>query len=249
MSSLDFGEEASRVVKKFEEKGAIIRVMGAIVIRKHCPRFQHLAIAMKRVLTDLDFVTYGRFGHLVRPIFVELGYFPDERFNAYFGRTRQQYRNTANSQLADVFCDRLEMNHTVDFTNRLELDSPTITLADFLLEKLQIVQLNEKDAIDTALLMREHKIGTANDETIDARYISKVLAKDWGFYYTVSGNIVKVKNYALSNLSAEDGKDVASKVDQLLNWIDNEPKTYKWKVRASMGTKKKWYKDVGDVVR
>jgi hypothetical protein len=246
---LDFSEEASRVVEKAEEKGVIIRVMGATVVKKHCPRFQHLDIATKRVLTDLDFVTYGRFRHLVKPIFIELGYTPDERFNAYFGRSRQQYGDAANNRMADVFLDRLEMNHTIDFKGRLELDSPTITLADFLLEKMQIVQLNEKDAIDTALLLREHKVGNVNNETIDARYIAKILANDWGFYYTVSNNLAKVKKYALSDFSEDDGEDIGSKIDQLLKWIDDEPKTTRWKLRARIGAKKKWYNDVADIVR
>jgi hypothetical protein len=249
MTLLNFAEEASRVVEKAEEKGITIRVMGATLIRKHCPRFQHLHTAMKRVLTDIDFVTYGRFGHLVKPMFIELGYTPDERFNAYFGRGRQQYGDAANSRMADIFLDKLEMNHTLDFRDRLELDSPTITLADFLLEKMQIVKLNEKDAIDTAVLLREHQVGSVNDETVDAGYIAKILAKDWGFYYTVATNLAKVKNYALSNLSGEHGEDIASKIYQLLKWIDNEPKTRSWKLRARVGTKKKWYNDVADVVR
>jgi hypothetical protein len=245
----DFSEEACRVVEKADERGVIIRVMGATVIKRHCLRFQHLSIATKRILTDLDFVTYGRFGSLIKPIFIELGYTPDDRFNAYFGRGRQQYVDSENNRMADVFLDRLEMNHTVDFKDRLELDSPTISLADFLLEKMQIVRLNEKDVIDTALLLREHKVGNVNDETIDAGYIAKTLARDWGFYHTVRSNLTKVRKYTLSNLSEEDDKDINSKIDQLLASIENEPKNSKWKFRARVGTRKKWYNEVADVVR
>ena len=129
------------------------------------------------------------------------------------------------------------------------MDSPTITLADFLLEKMQIVQLNDKDKIDTVVLLREHEIGDVDKETINAQYISKLLAKDWGFYYTVTTNLGKIKEYAQSSMTEEDSRDVAAKADQLVQRIENEPKTTGWKMRARVGPKKKWYKDVEEVVR
>jgi hypothetical protein len=245
----DFVDEACRVVEKAQEKGIIIRVLGATVIRKHCPRFLQLHTALKRELTDIDFVTYGKFNPMIKSLFVELGYKPDDRFIAYFGMNRQQYQDTANHRIADIFFDRLEMNHTLHFKGRLELDSPTITLADFLLEKMQIVQLNEKDQIDTAVLLREHEVGASDKETVNAEYIAKLLAKDWGFYYTVTTNLSKVKDYAKSKLPAEDSQDTAPKIDRLLEWIEKEPKSTGWKIRARVGPKKKWYTDVEEIIR
>jgi hypothetical protein len=141
------------------------------------------------------------------------------------------------------------MCHTLDFRGRLEFDSPTITLADFLLEKMQIVELNEKDKIDTIVLLREHEIGDSDNETINARYISKLLSKDWGFYYTTTTNLVKIKEYAGVHMSEEDRRDVVAKAGQLVERIDNEPKTTGWKMRARVGPKKKWYRDVEEVIR
>jgi len=245
----DFVDEATRVVEKSQEKQIVIRVMGATVIRKHCPKFQHLHTALKRELTDIDFMTYGRFNPMMKPLFVELGYTSDDRFNAYFGMMRQQYNDPVHHRMADIFFDRLEMCHTIDFKGRLELDSPTITLADFMLEKMQIVQLNDKDKIDTAVLLREHQIGDSDKETINAEYIAKLLAKDWGFYYTATTNLEKVKEYAHSNMSGEDSLDIAAKVDGLAEWIEEEPKATAWKMRARIGPRKKWYRDVEEIVR
>jgi hypothetical protein len=245
----DFVEEATRVVERAHDKGIVIRVLGATVIRKHCPKFIRLHTGLKRELTDIDFITYSKFNPKMTSLFVELGYTPDSRFNTYFGMKRQQYHDLENKRIADIFFDRLEMNHVIDFVGRLELDSPTITLADFLLEKMQIVQLNEKDKIDTIVLLREHEIGSSEKETIDAEYIAKLLAKDWGFYYTVTTNLGKVRNYAESAVSPEDSQDVAKKINRLLELVDGEPKTTGWKLRARVGAKKKWYTDVEDVVR
>ena len=79
----------------------------------------------------------------------------------------------------DVFFDRLDMNHIIDFKNRLELDFPTISLADLLLEKMQIVQINEKDIKDTIILLREHPVEDPDKETINANYVASLLAEDW----------------------------------------------------------------------
>jgi len=138
------------------------------------------------------------------------------------------------------------MNHVIPFTNRLELEEYTIPLADMLLEKMQIVQINEKDVIDTIMLLREHPIGDSAPETIDGEYVTKVLANDWGFYYTVTSNLRKIQEFIekYPQLGPDDRSDVSGKVDTLLKLIDGQEKTMSWKLRARIGTKRKWYSDV-----
>ena len=45
-------------------------------------------------------------------------------------------------------------------------------------------------------------------------------------------------------LKSEDKIDVSSKVDKLMRFIEEEPKSMKWKLRAKIGPKKKWYREV-----
>jgi hypothetical protein len=151
----------------------------------------------------------------------------------------------------DVFFDRLAMNHIVDFRDRLELDSPTIAPADLLLEKLQIVHLTEKDIKDTLVLLREHPVGTNENETVNGAYVAKILADDWGFWYTVTTNLQKVRGYVdESHLLTEDDKAIVSKrLDELKAAIEAEPKSTKRKMRSRIGPKKKWYNEVETVVR
>jgi hypothetical protein len=116
---------------------------------------------------------------------------------------------------------------------------------------MQIVQINEKDIKDTVVIMREHDVGDLDNETVNARYIARTLSDDWGFYYTVTTNLGKVKN-SLSSvqvLSDQDRADVSSKIDKLVSCIEEQPKSMRWKMRAKIGTKKKWYNDVEEVVR
>jgi hypothetical protein len=244
-------DEALRIISTAQEREIILRLMGALVVRMHCRKYLHLHDAMKRELTDLDFMTYRSCAGRLTPFFVSLGYAPDEHVLAYFGDRRHKYYGQDMRIMVDVFIDNLEMCHKILFDRRLELDFPTITLADFILEKMQIVQINEKDIKDTVVIMREHDVGDLDNETVNARYIARTLSDDWGFYYTVTTNLGKVKN-SLSSvqvLSDQDRADVSSKIDKLVSCIEEQPKSMRWKMRAKIGTKKKWYNDVEEVVR
>jgi hypothetical protein len=105
---------------------------------------------------------------------------------------------------------------------------------------MQIVMINEKDVIDTIMLLREHEIGEGDKEQINAPYIAKILAGDWGFWKTVTQNMIKVKNYSINStkLSDEDKKIVLERIEKLLGTIEREEKSLSWKLRAKVGEKR-----------
>ena len=243
--------EASRLVEAAQKAGITLRVMGACAFRIHCPKFGGLYESLARSVTDIDLVSYSVYNGKMKPFFDSQGYASDARIIALFGRERHQYLHPDETLKVDVFFDRLAMNHTVDFKDRLELDSPTITLADLFLEKLQIVELTEKDIKDTMVLLREHAIGDSENEMINARYIAKTMAEDWGFWYTVTTNLDKVQEYlnSVTVLSEEDKALVSKRLGEIRTAIDTESKSMKWKMRSRVGPKKKWYNEVETVVR
>lgn len=244
-------DEALRVIDEAEKRGIILRLLGAVAVRYHCPKFGHLYQEMKRVFTDLDFMTYGKFRPGMKKFFVEMGYTPNDRIIAFYGHKRHIYYDNKTNRQADIFFDKLEFCHVVDFNGRLELDKPTITLTDVLLEKMQIVRINEKDIKDTIVMLREHDLGAGEHEMLNLNYVSKILAEDWGFYYTVTTNLKKVQEFLTQYeaLSENDRKDVSAKIDNLLQAIENAPKSFKWKMRARVGTSKKWYTEVEEITR
>jgi predicted SPOUT superfamily RNA methylase MTH1 len=140
------------------------------------------------------------------------------------------------------------MSHVIEFKGRLEQDYPTIPLAELLLEKMQIVKINEKDIKDTTLLLKTHDIGDTDKDTINTVRIAKVLKEDWGFYYTVTNNLDKVRTRKdeYDWLSQNDRELIGTKIDKLCSIIEAEPKSTGWKLRARIGTKKKWYTDVDE---
>lgn len=247
-----FIDEAFRIIKAAEEKGIILRLIGAIAIRIHCPNYSYLLDKMNRKLTDIDFVAYGKFFDKIRKLFTELGYREDFMITRLFGTNRLLFYNeNPPYNHTDIFLDKLEFNHTINFRGRLELEKYTIPLAELLLEKMQIVKINEKDIIDTIVLIREHEIGESDKECINAKYIAKILANDWGFWKTVTDNLKFIKKYMqkYDMLTSEDIEDVSTKIDKILEYIDKEPKTMKWKWRAKIGTKVKWYREVEELSR
>jgi len=243
--------EAQRIVEEGKKRNLHLRLLGAIAFQLHCPKFSFLTVRLKRVLTDLDFAAYGKESGKITAMMRELGYADQPMVTALWGDRRTIWDNQSNGIHVDIFFDKLEMNHDVSFQNRLDIDPITISLADMFLEKMQIVHINEKDIIDTTMLLREHEVGEAGPETIDARYVAKLLSSDWGFYYTTTTNLKKVREKipGYTDLSEEDRANAAAKAEKFLKIIEDEPKTMGWKVRSRVGPSKKWYRDVEEVAR
>ena len=126
--------------------------------------------------------------------------------------------------------------------------SDVYPVAELLLEKMQIVNITEKDLKDSVILLAEHDIGDTDNETINGKHIASILSKDWGFSYTVTTNLQHVKEYAdKSPLGEADNLLVKQRIARLLDIIEKAPKSLRWTTRARIGTKKKWYQDVEEL--
>ena len=67
-------------------------------------------------------------------------------------------------------------------------------------------------------------------------------------------NLKTVKDFATTynetGLIKEENKIIVHEtIDRLLDLIEKEPKSMKWKIRAKVGTKKIWYEEVEDIYR
>lgn len=249
-----FIQEAIRIIDRAQTQKVVMRLMGGFAIRLHCPKFDHLYDKLQRKpALDLDLITYSKFRPQIKKLFIELGYEPMKGMALMFdtGRNRQVYTDEPNNRSVDVFFDKLEMCHTVDFKNRLELDNPTITLSDLFLQKAQICKINEKDIKDMMILLREHNVGETEKETVNINFIANLLSDNWGFWYTTKTNLGKVQEFLeqYKGLTETDRQDIKSKIEKLTKAIEDEPKSLKWKMRSKIGTSKKWYTEVEELVR
>lgn len=239
---------AKKLVEEANKRGLVLRLLGAIAFRIHCPKFGYL-LSKTRNITDIDMITYGKQVGLIEKFIAENCYEPRPPSIVSLAARRRIFYDKRNGITVDVFLDRLEMCHDIDFKGRLEADYPTIPLAEMLLEKVQIVQINEKDVKDVIILLREHDVGDKDVETINARYIAKLLSDDWGFYYTATMNLNKIKSLLdhYGELIENDKQPIENRIDNLLKMIEDEPKSLSWKMRAKIGTKKQWYKKVEEI--
>ncbi len=266
----EFVAEAERIVGGAQERGIVLRILGALAIyihSKHVPEALAIYDKIKRfgegkpMFTDLDLMAYSKQRKGVMEYFEKVLKFKyDMLMRVLWAGKRLIYFHPKDYYHVDVFFDKLEFSHDVVFGNkpgkgRLELDYPTISLADIVLEKVQIHQINLKDIVDLIVLFYGHDVCDRQEkECIDGKYVAKVLADDWGFWYDATTNLKKVKSFtdkflSEGKLTPKEHDTVIARVDKLLKMIDEEPKTKKWKKRAKVGTSKPWYREVEEVVR
>jgi hypothetical protein len=250
----DFYAERTRILGALaqdENKHVIMRLIGALAFRTHCPKYGYIQDKLGREFTDFDFASYPRFVKDIRRILTELGYKEDKQVTQLFGDRRMLFHDPVFDRHVDVFFDSLDFCHPVSFVGRLEVEELTIPLAELLLEKMQIVQINEKDLIDSIMLLREHPIGDIDMETVNAMIIIRILGNDWGYWRTFTGNL-KLLDETLDRydeLSDEDRQVVRKRIEELKNRIEAGSKTLLWKARAKIGERVKWYKDVEELER
>jgi hypothetical protein len=268
----EFVKETIEIVKKAQEKGIIIRILGALAVyihSSHDSEALELFNKLKRlegglIFTDLDLIAYSKQRKEIMDLFEKtLGFKCDPYVKALFGGRRLIYYHPKNLYHVDIFFDKLEFSHDIYFGEKpgagsLELDFPTISLAHIVLEKLQIHKINWKDLVDLAVLFKAHKlcgeIGEKNKECIDEEVIASILCDDWGFWYDAVNNLNKLKQI-LDNavkegkINSEIANIIQTRIDKLLNYIDSKPKTKNWIKRSKIGTSKPWYREVEELER
>lgn len=249
-----FVDEARKIVEGADRAGLTVRAMGGVAIRLHTGSEVDLAVRLGRLgegrqeFTDLDFVSYRRDREHVKPVMESLGYAKRRATLSTAASERQIYFHPNGWFFVDVFFDRLLVaNHPLDFRRRLELDSPTISPTDLLLQKLQIVSMGDKDVKDTIVLLAAHDVahGAAAD-AVDASHIARILSRDWGFWYTVTTNLAGLQETIPGTQALTEGEQqrILERIGGLLAVIDGERKTLGWKARSKIGTRMRWYEPV-----
>jgi len=233
-------EEADRILKGAEEKGITLRLLGGMAVSVRCPSASKPPLSRRYV--DIDVMGRRKEVAKINQLFKGLGYKPRERFNALHG-SRLIFNDLKNQRRIDVFLDVFQMCHKFDFKDRLGLERDTISLSDLLTTKLQIVEMNEKDIKDISALFVDHELSTEEAPgKINASYIAKLCADDWGIYKTFTVNLSKMPGY-LDRIGLDEDRKraVSGKAEGLNKAIESEPKSMGWKMRAAVGERKRWY--------
>jgi len=248
IANLEFVDRALSLVEQARDRQLDLRILGSLAYRLHCPANLQLFDDMQRDLTDVDFAARAEQRKAIRSFLEALGYQIDQDLLVSTEGARYFFTDPGSGMGVDVFFDELFFCHPIPLRDRLELDYPTITLADLVLEKMQIVEINPKDVKDSLVLLLEHPLDPGQAEGIDAAYIAQLLANDWGFYYTVTTNLGKLRRLGVEHGSLTEGQweIVGARISELERTIEEEPKTRRWKLRARIGPRVKWYQEVAE---
>ena len=264
-----FLRESQEIVEKAKQEGIVLRILGGLSIAIHCKEHREFAQKLGRMGTgvikgqeysDIDYVSYRNQREKIKELFDKIGYAKRRATLSTAASERQIYYHPKGWFYVDVFFDKLLVaNHPINFKGRLELDYPTITVTDMLLEKIQMWEaFSVKDLKDCLLLLKAHDIKEKSEkESIDTLYIAKILVQDWGFWYTATTNLKNLKKFITEidklgieadinpkQIEKKEREDITEKIEAILERIEKEPKSFGWKMRAKIGTKKKWYNPV-----
>jgi len=233
-------DEARRILGLARDQGITVRLIGGTAVAQHCHGEQ--LPALRRSCADIDLVVRRADQRALRSLLQAAGYQPDAMFNAIHGATRLLYDDRANGRQLDVFVGGFKMCHRLDLDDRLGLDQATLTPADLLLTKLQVIEVNEKDLTDAASLLLWHEV--ADERSGDVVGIDRLIAvtsHDWGWFTTFTDNLGQAGRAAAALLPDAEAAVVQARAGQIARAVGDARKSVRWKARARIGRHVPWY--------
>ena len=237
----DVMAEAHRLLASVDARSVPARVLGGVAVglHDHTP----LPAVLRRTYADIDLIVgTGRDAEL-KTVLVGSGYEADRKFNALYGHKRQLFWDTTNGRQLDVFVGRFAMCHELLLDGRLSDPWGTLRPADLLLTKLQIVELNPKDVVDSLAILLTHRTGReAEGDVIGTDRLEAITAGDWGWYTTAMDTLERLDAaVATAGLSDEDTATVHERIAEARAALETAPKSLRWRARARIGRRMPWY--------
>jgi hypothetical protein len=241
--------DARRISEEADRRGVKTRLLGGIAIWLRSP--EAIRAQLGREYADIDLVTVRKQAKPLRDLLESLGYQPDKMFNATQGDRRLYFHSADGAYHLDIFVDKFVMSHELELGARLETEPVVLPAAELLLTKLQIAELNHKDAADTAMLLLGHEPADSDGQgLLNVPYIADVCGQDWGFYTTLTDNLGKTQAL-LGAIFPDPGQRqlVSERVGRLLAELEAAPKSRGWRRRAKIGRRMRWYETPDEAMR
>jgi len=241
----DIIDEAWRILSLAAESRLPLRLIGGLAIRVHTAGPPRPSLA--REFKDIDLVTRRESTRDVFQFITSLGYKPDHGFNTLNAK-RALFYDVQHQRRLDIFIGTFEMCHKVPIADRLDVDPATVPLAELLVTKLQIIQLNDKDLRDIFALLLDHEVADHDADTVNGAYIAKLCANDWGLWRTCKLNVERAR-LAIedTDLSEADRRLLTERLEALWRHIEGAPKSRRWKLRNRVGDRVRWYVEPEEV--
>ena len=231
------------IVNACDSNRVTCRLLGGVAIAYLVRDVYVEAPMLSREPKDIDVAAHRRDSGKISRIFEGLGLKADARFNALHGAERLRFFDTQMNMRVDVFLDIFRESHVIELKDRLERFSPTLPPSDLLMTKFQIWEINEKDLKDIIAMLYKFELGDRDDmNTIDLNRIVELTSDDWGLYKTTTVNIERTMNYLNTiDLPGKVKDKVTNNLNKIREAMDKAPKSMKWKMRAAIGERVRWY--------
>jgi hypothetical protein len=230
--------EGRRVVEAAAERELPLRALGGVAVGILCPSSRRPPLV--RDYADIDLATTASAKDQVTGLLESLGYGGDKEFNLLHGHRRLYFWDERNQRQLDVFVDEANLCHRIDLKTRLDAAPLTLSLADLTVLKLQVVETNEKDYLDICAIFADHDL-SADDSGVNSTHIADLAAADWGLWRTLGMVSERSERFALELSGFDTGELVAERLRRLRAQLDHVPKSRRWKLRARIGDRKRWY--------
>jgi hypothetical protein len=241
--------EMKRLVDGARADNIHLRLIGGLAVRFHSPNAEREHF--RRDYPDMDFVVPKKERKKLDPFFARMDYSPERRFNLLNGDRRQIFVDNKSGRRIDVFVGDFEMCHKLPMRDRLDKHPVTVPLAELFLSKIQIVELNRKDAMDLIALFLDNEVGF-DEGVIDLGRITRLCLRDWGLYKTMTINLSRVEHLVVNEkpgMTDEEQQCVLNRINSIRRAIAKVNKPLLWKLRDKLGTRIRWYTDVEEVDR
>lgn len=233
-------EHAAELHGTLREHGISAKLIGGLAIALRCPGMSEHGLS--RDYHDIDVCSRSREAKKMDAAMGALGLEPHKHFNAMNYGRQMMYSDPVTGLHVDVFLDVLRMCQELVLTDRLGVDDhPSLPVADLALSKLQIVQLTEKDMTDLLALMLEHDLTPDSDAGLNVTRVTDICRANWGWWQSSRVTLEASRAHAERCLPPQARDLAQERIDALLTAIDDAPKSVKWKARARIGTRAKWY--------
>jgi hypothetical protein len=242
VSAHDIMNEALSLVEGARERGVPLKLVGGLAVRYLTPDLP----PRTRARQDLDLASVSTTRPQLTEFLIGRGHQPDKRFNALYGH-KQLFFSSPGGRAIDILIDRMEMCHELVFSERIDRHPVTLDVTDLLLTKLQIFELNEKDAQDVLYLLSAFALAEGDESgVIGLERLAAVVADDWGWWRTTTMNIDRIRELAQGDgahlVPSGATYDPIAQLTRLRRVADETPKTRRWRLRSKIGDRRRWYR-------
>jgi hypothetical protein len=244
----EIAQEMHRLVEAARAQNIHLRAIGGLAVHHHSPLRRQ---TFQRTYADIDFVAHKTERRKLEAFFNSMGYAGDRNFNLLNGEKRQIFIHKTCGRRIDIFVGDFEMCHRLPLKDRLQVHPVTIPLAELLLSKTQIIELNQKDALDLVALLLDNEL-SRDDEKINIDRICRLCARDWGLFKTTSINLSRLEDLLTSGgleLTEAERNTVLRRIEEIRKALAAMKKNLFWMARDRVGTRLRWYTEVEEVER